>query len=903
VTPSDLPSDPDPRLVELALRITDESPVDWEGERHTAVDLSETLERLREIQAVGREHRRPAGESRSDEPAFIWGPLRVIEKLGEGGFGEVWRAWDPSLQREVALKLRRPGEVVRTGGWLREAQRLARVRHPHVLTVYGADVHDGRAGIWTDLVRGRTLEQLLMERGPCGAREAAFIGLDLCAALAAVHAAGLIHGDVKTRNVIREGLPTDQSRPEGAGRIVLMDFGTAVEPGGGERVDPPSGGTPLYAAPEILAGGSPSVASDLYALGVLLYRLVSGGYPIEAGSMAELRARHERGPTSLRTLRPDLTSTLVQVIEQALAREPAQRFRDAADMERALAAASLGTRVPERPGPRTRVRMGLAFAAGAALVAACWLGATFGWRWLKPRFEVRPHGLGVAVTTRQAIAGSDRMAQFGYAVSASGDLDGDGQADLLVGAPGAAHDAGRAYLYRGLPDGRFDLARTFEPTGANGRLGFSLAHLGDINADGRPDFAIGALFASHAVDRAGQVLVYFGGPGLGASPDVVLQGNRSLQDFGYCVAPVGDLNGDGYPDLAVGAPADDVNGQQTGRVFVFFGGPAFDDRPDLELSSGVPNSQFGIALSGIGDFNGDGADDIAVGANWGDDEDRTGRVYVYYGGAGLDGTPDLILDGKNPGSYFGDTVQGLGDFNGDGFADFAVGADFAKGFERGSGSVSVFYGGLRPSTRPGLVLKGEHAGDLFGRVGPVADFNGDGAPDLAVAAIGAEQERNGTGVAYVYFGGPVLDNKPDVRIPRQADDRMFGVSLASVPGRRPGTLATLIVGAGGGSAGAAYVMESCRYVFVRPRAGERWTAGRNQIVTWSGSEPANLEWSPDGGHAWRPLAAGVGGEPQNTVQITVPAMTGEAVPLRLVASRPRTPLPAVETRVAIDSRR
>lgn len=903
MTPSDLPSEPDPRLVELALRITDESPVDWESERHTAVDLSETLEYLREIQAVGREHRRrPTREGGSEEPAFIWGPLRAIEKLGEGGFGEVWRAWDPSLQREVALKLRRPGEAARAGGWLREAQRLARVRHPHVLTVYGADVHDGRAGIWTDLVRGRTLEHLLIENGPFGAREAAFIGLDLCAALAAVHAAGLVHGDVKTRNVIREGRPSDESRAEGAGRVVLMDFGTASEPEGDERAEPPSGGTPLYAAPEILAGEAASIASDLYALGVLLYRLVSGGYPIEAPTMGELRAQHASGPRPLRSLRPDLPTAFVRVIEQALAGDPAHRFRDAADMERALAAASLGTLVPER-AQRRGARSRLAFAAGAAVVGACWLGQAFGPRWLGQHFEVAPRGLGVAVGTRQVFVGPERLGQFGYAVSASGDLDGDGRADLLIGAPAAAHDAGRAYLYRGLADGRFELATTFEALGPGGQLGFSVAHLGDINGDGRPDFAIGAPFASHAIDRSGQVLIYFGGRDLDATPDVVLQGARSHEDFGFCVAPIGDFNRDGYPDLAVGAPVDDLAGRETGRVFVYFGGPGFDDRPDLELSSVEANSQFGIALSGLGDFNGDGVDDLAVGANWGTDKDNAGRVFVYYGGKGFDRTPDLILEGTSAGSYFGNTVRGLGDFNGDGFADLAVGADFARGFERAAGSISLFFGGDKPSSRPALVLKGEHGNDLFGRVGPVTDFNGDGAPDLVTSAIGADGGNSGSGVAYVYFGGRVLDAKPDVLIASHPGDRFFGVSMATILGGRQGTLATLVVGAGGGSPGAVYVIDFSRYAFVRPRAGERWTAGQNAIVTWLGPERADLDWSPDGGRTWRPLAARVGGRPQNTIRITVPATAGQSVPLRLVANGLRTRSSAVETRVAIDSAR
>src|SRR5262249_58530632 len=106
------------------------------------------------------------------------------------------------------------------------ARRLARVRHPNVVTVHGADLHDRRAGLWMEALRGRTLEERLRHEGPLGAREAALVGAELCGALAAVHGQGLVHGDVKTHNVMREGAP---GSARDAGRIVLMDFGSAHE--------------------------------------------------------------------------------------------------------------------------------------------------------------------------------------------------------------------------------------------------------------------------------------------------------------------------------------------------------------------------------------------------------------------------------------------------------------------------------------------------------------------------------------------------------------------------------------------------------------------------------------------------------------------------------------------------
>src|SRR4029077_3080841 len=123
-----------------------------------------------------------------------------------------------------------------------EGRLLARVRHPNVVTVYGVAAHEQRVGLWMELVRGATLEQQLGAHGPLSAREAALIGIDLCRALAAIHAAGLIHRDVKAQNVMRED----------GGSIVLMDLGTSREADGRlTRSVPELAGTPLYLAPEI----------------------------------------------------------------------------------------------------------------------------------------------------------------------------------------------------------------------------------------------------------------------------------------------------------------------------------------------------------------------------------------------------------------------------------------------------------------------------------------------------------------------------------------------------------------------------------------------------------------------------------------------------------------------------
>ena len=274
-----------------------------------------------------------------------WGSLAILEKLGEGSFGVVYRAYDPSLQRQVALKLLRvaPGP---SHELLEEAKRLARVRHANVLIVHGADLRDGAVGIWTELIAGATLEDYLAQNGPMGASEARAIGLDLCRALAAVHAHGLVHRDLKASNVMREH----------GGRIVLMDFGSV-----GISTTTSSDniyGTPLTMAPEQLLGGPVGPTADIFSLGTLLYRLTSGQYPLEARSVPELVEKHRAGAAiPLRDRRPDLPTDFVQVVDRATQSDPDARFPSAGAMERALSA-STGTAAPVRRERAFEVQIG-----------------------------------------------------------------------------------------------------------------------------------------------------------------------------------------------------------------------------------------------------------------------------------------------------------------------------------------------------------------------------------------------------------------------------------------------------------------------------------------------------------------------------------------------------------------
>ncbi|MGH9866953.1 MAG: serine/threonine-protein kinase [Candidatus Polarisedimenticolia bacterium] len=366
-------------LFSVAEAIGDGRPVDWEREGAAHPGLRGRLARLKVLEAVAVAHRAtpvlPPAQPPAPSPPASWGHLRILERLGGGGFAEVYRAFDTALEREVALKLPRH-EVEKAGrgrfsvvSFLEEARKHARVKHPNVLVIHGADFHEGRAGIWTDLLEGKTLEECLTSVGPFSEREAANIGIELCRALAAVHAAGMLHRDVKTSNVMREV----------GGRIVLMDFGCVGEatPVGAGTARQTSG-TPAFMAPEVLLDGQPaSVASDIYSLGAMLYRLVSGRDPVSAGALSDHFEKLRRGEvTPLLDARSDLSPAFARVVEKALAHDPSQRYASAGMLERALAAAE-----PVPPPPRPRriyaVMTALAMTPLAALLWIVWPSASF----------------------------------------------------------------------------------------------------------------------------------------------------------------------------------------------------------------------------------------------------------------------------------------------------------------------------------------------------------------------------------------------------------------------------------------------------------------------------------------------------------------------------------------------
>lgn len=347
----------DDRIEALLASISDGLPVDWEeAARGLEPEPRARVEALRAVSSIAEFHRdlqRGAGAGSAPER---WGDLLLIERIGRGANAEVFRAWEPQLRREVALKLLHPGGE--SDALLAEGRVLAGVRHPHVVSVHGIDHRDGRIGLWMELVRGPSLEQAVRAHGPLDAASARRLGLEIGAALRAVHAAGLLHRDVKPANVLRDA----------DGRHVLADFGLGQPAdGAGARA---TSGTPMYMAPERLAGGRASERSDVYALGMVLWYALAGRHPFDAETIEDLQAAARRGAPPLREVRPDVPAALAAVVAGAIAPDPAARTSSMAGMLSALEATSAVK-------PRGDRRVALAAIAIAATVV---LGMFAAWR-------------------------------------------------------------------------------------------------------------------------------------------------------------------------------------------------------------------------------------------------------------------------------------------------------------------------------------------------------------------------------------------------------------------------------------------------------------------------------------------------------------------------------------------
>lgn len=387
-------------------------------------------------------------------------------------------------------------------------------------------------------------------------------------------------------------------------------------------------------------------------------------------------------------------------------------------------------------------------------------------------------------------------ANFGVSAAVVGDVNADGYADLLVGAAGSNDRKGSAYLYYGSESGlhNFRKTRLASKDGAHDDwFGAAVGGAGDVNGDGFSDVLIGASGANRDGSDWGVAYLYVGGH-VGVSADDVITLRAPAQDFdqfGSSVTGAGDINGDGYADIAIGCPGIDLVGRTSGKdrgaVYIFEGSARGPRRvPAIRLTAPVPidHDRFGASVSGGGDLNRDGYGDLLVGAPGADKSDvDAGTAYVFLGGPdGLPKTPATVLDDPDASIYdrFGTAVAGIGDVDGDGYDDMAVGT---AGASRGRGL--IFRGSAEgiPS-KPALTLVdplGPGYNNFSESIGPAGDVNGDGLADLIIGASGSNNGGVFRGSVVLYPGSPDgLRHKMPLRVddPARGKHDHFGHVVA-----------------------------------------------------------------------------------------------------------------------------
>ncbi|MDX1388289.1 MAG: FG-GAP-like repeat-containing protein, partial [Acidobacteriota bacterium] len=386
--------------------------------------------------------------------------------------------------------------------------------------------------------------------------------------------------------------------------------------------------------------------------------------------------------------------------------------------------------------------------------------------------------------------GDSPGARFGWSVSTAGDVNCDGYADVIVGAPwedGHDTESGVASVYLGSSTG---LANSWAWRGygesLQARYGEAVSTAGDLDGDGCAEVVIGA--SLHSFDDVtpdeGLVEIYNGSPtGLPSTATHTFWSSHGGALLGESVGIAGDVNGDGFSDVILGAPGWDDGEPFEGRAFVFYGSaspPAATAALTVDVLQ-LP-SEVGKAVASAGDVNGDGYSDIVIGTPaWDTGVPNAGRVFVFYGaGPGPNLTP-WTADGVQENGRLGESVGAAGDVDGDGYGDLIVGVPrYNLSGERGA---FIIYHGSDTGLPgfPSQVVVGENVGDRFGHaVGGAGDVNGDGYADVVATAHWYDNGENFEGAAYVFHGSPTGLTTPHAwRAEIDQQDAQFGESAGT----------------------------------------------------------------------------------------------------------------------------
>jgi len=468
---------------------------------------------------------------------------------------------------------------------------------------------------------------------------------------------------------------------------------------------------------------------------------------------------------------------------------------------------------------------------------------------------------GLATTPAWTAVGIQIFSFLGLSVSSAGDVNGDGYSDVIVGATlfdtTAQNDVGGAFVYLGSAGG---LASTpaWTATGPEplNYFGQSVATAGDVNGDGYSDVLVGAPYLDSPTEiDAGGAFIYLGSvDGPAAAPSWTVESDQPSAGLGWSVAPAGDVNGDGYSDVLVGAPAYDSGQADEGRAFMYLGSAGgLGTAPAWSAESNQPGAAFGFSVSSAGDVNGDGYADVAVGAYAFDaGQSDEGRAFIYLGSAGgLGLTPAWTAEGNQVSAWFGNSVGAAGDVNGDGYSDVIVGAENYDNGESDEGRAFVYLGsagGL--ALTPAWTAENNRGGSLFGySVATAGDVNGDGYSDVIVGAPFFDTAIEiSVGEASVFLGSASgLANSPAWSVQGSLSNFNLGFSVSSAGDVNGDGYSDVIVGEPGLENGLFQTNEGGALVYLGSAGGlastAAWTAESDQgyaFLGWSVSSAGDV---------------------------------------------------------------
>jgi Secretion system C-terminal sorting domain/FG-GAP repeat/FG-GAP-like repeat len=413
---------------------------------------------------------------------------------------------------------------------------------------------------------------------------------------------------------------------------------------------------------------------------------------------------------------------------------------------------------------------------------------------------------GIGTNAAATVESNQTSAQMGWSVASAGDVNGDGYSDVIVGAPffdNGQADEGRAFLYHGSATGiSTTAAATVESNQVNAQMGISVASAGDVNGDGYSDVIVGAIRFDNGEIDEGAAFVYHGSAaGISTTAAATVESNQGNADMGRSVASAGDVNGDGYSDVIVGANIFDNGENDEGRAFVYHGSATgINTIAAATVESNQEFGNMGHSVASAGDVNGDGYSDVIVGANLFDAGlNNEGAAFVYHGSAtGINTTATATVESNQTSAFMGWSVASAGDVNGDGYSDVIVGALLFDNGESNEGRAYVYHGSATGinTTAIATVESNQTSAQMGNEVASAGDVNGDGYSDVIVGAYLFDNGQTNEGAAFVYHGSATgIITTPAAIVESNQANAQMAFSVASAGDVNGDGYSDVIVGA------------------------------------------------------------------------------------------------------------